>query len=1010
MRWLVGWSSTAAGSVRSGRGLDRTVTRAHGPPRRFPAPVGRPRSAVGGRRLAPDEVRDRPAPTTPSTRLAVLGCCGATDEELRVGLFAARGGALRHLTAWPGSYTAVVQVGRRITVAGDLAGARPVFYTPWAGGTAYATAALPLADLIEAQLDIGHLAALLACPDVPGGAARRHAVRRACSRVPPGHALILRDGSREIAGYEPVASLAVAAPQLDPTGAVDGVRDALVEAVRARLAAPRHAPETPATRPGPRPRHGPRRTPRGPRRARPRHRRRPVRRQRLRHPRAARGGPARHARHRPRPRHRRGRAAARRHLQRPVTRAPTAARPNWSARAPSPRTPGCTTSSSPAGEEALPVRRAGHGPLTDEPGPSLVIAERHRRRLAAGSADHFVGHGARQVLDAHPARLADLLHGPAPTPPAAPGRRPGQGRTAPRRTRCSSRSPSTAPRAGWPARPTGTASEAARATALLERRTRDGRRGGGQRAAVDASLAALAWCRPGPAARWLTGEALAEVSVRLQDGARIRARPLQRPGEAPRPRRPRPPRGRPPRLRTGRRGPQPAPARALPRQPGRTRLPRPPRGAAGPARAPAPRSCARSSRARASANSPPGWGATSHAAVAAAVRTGLRTALPTTSSRSSTPRCSPTRAWSRPASSARRCARRPRANRCRWTAWPTWSPRNCGCAACSPAAAPAGPARRPASARSPQGASHRSGAHWEPGAEALRPWCPRVPRTGIRATEPVPTVRMDPCGTESWASPRRTTIRHTPARGRTAPARAAHVARAARRPYRLPRTRSSTTYGPTTHPHDAPAALQALVGRLRRALGKDAVDFRGRRRLPASPPHPDDVDLYVFERLVREGRRALDAGDPATAARALATRSPCGADPRSPTCRPHRRGPPRGPAPRSGTRAHRGRPAPRPRRGRRTGADRARRAHPYDEPLHALLIRALRDAGRGADALAAYETARRTLADGLGADPGPELRRPARRPARPRPRPRPRLPAARRRPGSRSAPAICGPA
>ncbi|MCZ9343408.1 asparagine synthase, partial [Streptomyces sp. TRM76130] len=27
----------------------------------------------------------------------------------------------------------------------------------------------------------------------------------------------------------------------------------------------------------------------------------------------------------------------------------------------------------------------------------------------AGSADHFTGYGARQVLDAHPARLADLL-------------------------------------------------------------------------------------------------------------------------------------------------------------------------------------------------------------------------------------------------------------------------------------------------------------------------------------------------------------------------------------------------------------------------------------------------------------------------------------------------------------------------------------------------------------------------------------------------------------------------
>ncbi|GAA3500091.1 hypothetical protein GCM10019016_071960 [Streptomyces prasinosporus] len=60
------------------------------------------------------------------------------------------------------------------------------------------------------------------------------------------------------------------------------------------------------------------------------------------------------------------------------------------------------------GEETLPYVDLD-GPLTDEPGPSLVSVARHRARLAAGSADHFTGHGARQVLDAHPARLADLL-------------------------------------------------------------------------------------------------------------------------------------------------------------------------------------------------------------------------------------------------------------------------------------------------------------------------------------------------------------------------------------------------------------------------------------------------------------------------------------------------------------------------------------------------------------------------------------------------------------------------
>ncbi|MEU1097064.1 asparagine synthase, partial [Streptomyces sp. NPDC005877] len=232
MRWLVGWSSVAARFGAAG------TAGALGAPEegRTVHPVGSqllwgdpdPLWAVGDWR--PDEIRV--VSVGADTRLAVLGCCAASDEELRVGLFAARGGALRHLSAWPGSYTAVAQVGRRVTVVGDLAGARPVFYTPWASGTAYATAALPLADLIEAQLDIGHLAALLACPDVPealGDSTPYAGVRR----IPPGHALVLREGSREITGYEPMASLAVAAAQVDEESAVNGVREALVAAVRA---------------------------------------------------------------------------------------------------------------------------------------------------------------------------------------------------------------------------------------------------------------------------------------------------------------------------------------------------------------------------------------------------------------------------------------------------------------------------------------------------------------------------------------------------------------------------------------------------------------------------------------------------------------------------------------------------------------------------------------------------------------------------------------------------------
>ncbi|ANS66246.1 transcriptional regulator [Streptomyces lincolnensis] len=195
-------------------------------------------------------------------------------------------------------------------------------------------------------------------------------------------------------------------------------------------------------------------------------------------------------------------------------------------------------------------------------------------------------------------------------------------------------------------------------------------------------------------------------------------------------------------------------------------------------------------------------------------------------------------------------------------------------------------------------------------------------------------------------------------------------------------------------PQDAPAALQALVGRLRRTVGKDVIDsVPGGYRLAATA---DDVDLHVFERLVRHGTAALARGDARAAARDLADalalwRGPALADLPDRTAAA-------GPEAlrREATRA-------------RIEADlllgRAHEAvpeltaltaaHPYDEPLHVLLIRALRDTGRPADALAAYERARRALADGLGTDPGPELRTlhtellqpaPAHDPARP-PRP-----------------------
>ncbi|WP_155055069.1 BTAD domain-containing putative transcriptional regulator [Streptomyces blattellae] len=191
-------------------------------------------------------------------------------------------------------------------------------------------------------------------------------------------------------------------------------------------------------------------------------------------------------------------------------------------------------------------------------------------------------------------------------------------------------------------------------------------------------------------------------------------------------------------------------------------------------------------------------------------------------------------------------------------------------------------------------------------------------------------------------------------------------------------------------PADATGAVQALVGRLRRALGAAAVESaEGGYRLAAAA---DDIDLHRFERLVGDGLRALTDGDPAKAAVVLDDaltlwRGPALADLPDRTAE----------AARCET--------------RRLDALRARHAaalalgqaeqslpeltalcdsHPLDEPLQALRMRALRDTGRAAEALAAYDDVRQLLADRLGSDPGAELRalhgellRPEEEPGRP---------------------------
>jgi predicted ATPase/DNA-binding SARP family transcriptional activator len=176
-------------------------------------------------------------------------------------------------------------------------------------------------------------------------------------------------------------------------------------------------------------------------------------------------------------------------------------------------------------------------------------------------------------------------------------------------------------------------------------------------------------------------------------------------------------------------------------------------------------------------------------------------------------------------------------------------------------------------------------------------------------------------------------------------------------------------------PADAVGAVQALVGRLRRALGHAAVASAdgGGYRLCADG---DEVDLHRFDRRAVEGARALEEGDAVKAAAllddALALwQGPVLADLPDRTAEAARW------------------------EARRLDARRARLAaalalgraeealpelaalceeHPMDERLQVLRLRALRDAGRTAEALAAYDEVRAALADRLGADPGHELR------------------------------------
>ncbi|MFI6153961.1 asparagine synthase-related protein [Kitasatospora sp. NPDC051170] len=538
MRWLTGWSTGAPRPGTPAQEALATVTPiAARPLWTGPNPLwavgdwrpeeirlvtlrpGAPAAVTTGP-TAPDTAEDTPA----TTRLAVLGHCGATDAELAAGLAAARGGAVRHLTAWPGSYTVVLRTGTRSTLLlTDLAGAQPVFHTPWAGGTAYATAALPLADLVGAPLDTGHLAARLACPESPE-ALGTGTPYLGVQRVPPGHALTIHGGRPYVSGYdEPSATE-------QPRGEAPAIREltrALLESVRSRVRTTVPAPSRdgrarlgvdlsygtasatvallaaavplpPA--PSPAPARGPAARPATGARSG-----------------AVKGSWARGGEREP---------AGPEQLA-AVTLGETEG-PATLALAPD--TPRLRHTVLDPGPGTLPYAGLGTdpqtGPLTDEPGPELVAAARAVARFDAGGTDHLTGYGARQVLDGHPARLADLLRAGRPRellPPVAA--LAGADRAAAGVLTGAVRTPLVVVRAAHRLSRVRYAEALDEAAAkLTARHVPDGIGTAGRRSALD-----LAWCVPGPAARWLSDDALSSVALRLRLAAR-RPAPEEHPG------------------------------------------------------------------------------------------------------------------------------------------------------------------------------------------------------------------------------------------------------------------------------------------------------------------------------------------------------------------------------------------------------------------------------------------------------------------------------------------------
>ncbi|MFD4482365.1 albusnodin/ikarugamycin family macrolactam cyclase [Streptomyces sp. NPDC058257] len=208
MRWSAGWFGQSKRS-RAPRGGE-------------PVPVLESAWTVGWPGSGVRAVGDGQA------ELAVIGECGADDDQLRRALATVRSRDWRTLTTWPGSYLVVARCGETLAVIGDLSEQHPVYWRPERSGVWWSTSATALAALDGAPVDTVSLAARMAFgqPDVLG----TRSLFRTVNRVPTGYLLLITPERTSAVRYEPAEAEPVDLRRAAPT-----VRAALTAAVTTRL-------------------------------------------------------------------------------------------------------------------------------------------------------------------------------------------------------------------------------------------------------------------------------------------------------------------------------------------------------------------------------------------------------------------------------------------------------------------------------------------------------------------------------------------------------------------------------------------------------------------------------------------------------------------------------------------------------------------------------------------------------------------------------------------------------